>query len=95
MTKQEIGEKIKYFREKNNLKKNQLATLSGVSPTYINDLEAGRKCPSVEIISYICDALNITLVDFFAENIETKEISVESLSYNQKKLLNDFFKSLK
>ena len=94
MTAKEVGEKITYFREKNKMTKNALANQSGVSPTYINDLESGRKCPTVETLSFICQGLNISLSTFFSENIFNEKLSVDSLSYNQKQLLNDFLKSL-
>lgn len=94
MNSVEIGNKIRKLREAKNIKKNALANLAGVSPTYINDLESGRKCPTVEYLGYICQALGITMEAFFKdENSHT--ISVSNLTEKQVKLLEDFIASLK
>lgn len=95
MDRKQVGEKIKYYREKINMKKGTLATLSGLSPTYISDLEKGNKCPTVETLSYICDALQVSLTDFFDEEITLKQKDIVStLSPTQKQLLNDFLNSI-
>lgn len=94
MTTIEIGRRITFYREKKKMKKNQLANLAGISPTYINDLENGKKCPTVEFLGYICDALGITLSVFFSNEIEKAELSVENLTPLQKQYLNNFLQSL-
>lgn len=93
MTAVEIGNKIKKIRESKGIKKNALANLAGVSPTYINDIEAGRKCPTVEYLGYICQGLGITMESFFRdENSHT--IDVSSLNERQIRLLEEFLASL-
>lgn len=93
MTAVEIGNKIKRIRESKGIKKNALANLAGVSPTYINDLEAGRKCPTVEYLGYICQGLGITMETFFKEE-NSHTIDVSNLTEKQVKLLEDFLASL-
>ncbi len=92
MEPEEIGKRIKLLREVRGLKKNTLANLAGVAPTYLNDIEAGRKCPTVAYLSYICQGLNISLSEFFAE--DSVMIDVSNLSEQQRILLNNFIKSL-
>ncbi|HBK02110.1 MAG TPA: hypothetical protein DDY77_03670 [Clostridiales bacterium] len=96
MTTKEVGERVKSLREERKLKKNELANIAGISPTYINDIEAGRKCPTVEYLSFICDALNVSLSQFFSEEQLPikKQLSLDALSPAQKKLFDDFLKSL-
>ena len=96
MTTKEVGERVKSLREQRNFKKNELANIAGVSPTYINDIEAGRKCPTVEYLSFICDALNVSLSQFFSyeQPPVKKQLSLDTLSPTQKKLFDDFLKSL-
>lgn len=94
METKQIGEKIKKLREKKGLTKNALANLAGVSPTYIYQLENGEKCPTVEYLGYICWGLGISLSEFFSEN-ESKESEINSLTNEQKALLNAFLKSVK
>lgn len=95
-----MGKRIKYLREQKNLKKNTLANLAGVSPTYIDKLENGERCPTVEYLGYICFGLGITLAEFFRESDEQKELNAtiqnltSRLTSEQQKLLNQFLNSL-
>ena len=45
--------------------------MAGLSQSYLRDIELGKKNPTVETLSYICDSLEISLKDFFNE--ETQE----------------------
>ena len=47
----DIKERIKFYREKRNISKSELARQIGVSPSYITMLENGdKKIPSMEIL---------------------------------------------
>lgn len=93
MTAKEVGERVKFFREKKNMKKNTLANLARLSPTYINDIESGRKCPTVQSLSYICQGLDISLMDFFEEKGALHK-TADNLTADQKERLNEFLKSI-
>lgn len=60
-----IGEKIKYFRIQKGISTNKLANLAGISQSYLRDVEMDNKNPTIEILYLICQALNITIVQFF------------------------------
>ncbi len=101
MTAEEVGKRIKYLREQKHLKKNTLANLAGVSPTYIDKLENGERCPTVEYLGYICnDGLGITLAEFFRDSDEQKELNtliqnlIARLSPKQQSMLLDFLKTI-
>lgn len=100
MTAEEVGKRIKFLREQKNLKKNTLANLAGVSPTYIDKLENGERCPTVEYLDYICFGLGITLAEFFRNSDEQKELNstiqnlTARLSPKQQTMLLDFLKTL-
>lgn len=97
MEKQEIGEKIRRLREKENITQNALANRAGVSPTYIYQLEQGLKSPTVEYLGYICAGLNISLAEFFAEGQSEKNVAgrtTDALNEKQKRLLDEFLSSL-
>ena len=66
----DVGKRIVELREKKNISTNKLANLAGVSQSYLRDLEMNKKNPTVEMLSYICFALDISLRDFFAESKE-------------------------
>lgn len=63
----EVGSRVIKWRESKGLSTYKLAKLSGVSQTYLREIEQGSKQPTVEIVDKICTALGITLSEFFAE----------------------------
>lgn len=66
----DIGKRISFFRESKGYSVNKLATLSGISQSYLRDVELGKKNPTVEIISCLCASLDISLKDFFDVEME-------------------------
>lgn len=95
MNAKEIGERVRAYREARNMSKNFLANQAGVSPTYIYQIESGLKCPTVEYLDHICWGLGITLAEFFSEEKPKAEgDALSCLNERQKKLLNEFLKSL-
>lgn len=95
MEKIEVAKRIKELREKNHLSQNALANLAGVSPTYIYQLERGEKSPTVEYLNYICNALNVSLTDFFVTPSDNNILNVNSLSKTQLDYLNAFLNSIR
>lgn len=89
-----VGERIKYFREKKNITVNKLANLSGVSQSYLRDIELGNKQPTVEYLEYICFGLGITLKDFFDDDNDELSTITQKLNKTQKELLLRFIESL-
>ena len=63
-----IGERIKYFRMQKGYSTNKLANESGISQSYLRDIELQNKNPTVEIIYLICKTLGITLKQFFDDD---------------------------
>ena len=63
----EVGKRIVELRERKNISTNKLANLAGISQSYLRDIEMGKKNPTVEMLSYICFALGISLQDVFTE----------------------------
>lgn len=92
----DVGERIRYFRERKNITVNKLANMSGVSQSYLRDIELGNKQPTVEYLEYICFGLNITLKEFFDfdENKDELSLVAQKLNKNQKELLIKFLESL-
>lgn len=70
----DIAKRVKTIRERKGISVYKLAKTSGISSTYLYEVEMGKKQPTVEIISRICDALDISLADFFAESKENIEL---------------------
>ena len=91
-----IGDRIKTLREKSGYTQNALADKAGVSQTHLRRVELGQADITVGHLQLVCDALEISVKDFFNFNGEAEELSValSNLSPKQKKLLIDFLKSL-
>lgn len=91
-----IGERIKILREKSGYTQNALADKAGVSQTHLRRVELGQADITVGHLQLVCDALEISVKDFFNFNDEAEELSValSTLTPKQKQLLIDFLKSL-
>lgn len=91
-----VGDRIRFFREKSQLSQNMLADKAGISQTHLRRVELGQAGITVDHLEMICDAFNITLKDFF--DIEASENEFETalskLTPKQKRLLLDFIKCI-
>ena len=63
----DIAARIKFFREQKGYTVNKLANLAGISQSYLRSVELGQKNPTIETLSELCGALDISLRDFFDE----------------------------
>ena len=93
-----VGERIAALREQKNLSVNKLANMSGISQSFLRDIERGKKNPTVETLSYFCEALNITLTEFFSDNNEVNPFliaAVKKLDNVQQIKLAEFINSIK
>lgn len=75
-----LGEKIKYYRELNNLTQDELAKLSGLSKNSIYNYENNKREPSIYNTSKIADALNIDINKLMSDN-EIVTLPKKSKSY--------------
>lgn len=64
-----IGDVLRENRKRNNLTLKQLSTKSGVSLTFISDIENGRRKPSPEKAKLLADALNIDITLLLDEQV--------------------------
>ncbi len=97
-----IGERIAYFRKSRGFSVNHLANKAGVSQSYLREIELGHYAnPSVDILEALCDALGISLTEFFdthsslrnTEDLLLNEIA--QLSSEQRELLRMFLHSIR
>ena len=61
----DIGGRIRQLREERNWTTNFLATQCGISQSFLRSVEIGEKGITIEYLSLVCGALNISLKDFF------------------------------
>ena len=92
----DISKRLIGLRERCGYTQNGLAERAGVSQTHLRRVERGEADITVGHLQLLCDAMDVSLQEFFAEQSETDEISLafSKLSPRQKKLLLTFLQSL-
>lgn len=84
----DIGGRIKDIRETAKMDGKELAERIGVSPSYLSLLENNKRPCSIERLYGICEALGVTLEQFFAtkenENDLEDLILLEEIKVNKK-----------
>lgn len=95
-----VGERIRKFREQKGISTNKLANLAGISQSYLRDIELENKNPTVEILYLLCQALDISLSQFFCDENSALLLedpllkSIYQLNAQQRKALLAFLKTL-
>jgi len=57
----EIGITIKELRKKKGIRQNRLAEKSGISQTYLSQIENGSRSATLDTLEKICEVLNVPL----------------------------------
>ena len=70
-----VGERLKLFRTRKGFTINKLANMAGLSQSHLRDIELENKNPSVETLYIICQTLDISLKDFFDDDISEGLVS--------------------
>ncbi len=94
----DLAKRLIYLREQRGITTNKLANLSGVSQSHLREIELGTRNPTVDTLSYFCEALGITLSEFFNENESEFNpflmSALRKLSNEKQQKLADFISSL-
>ena len=92
----DVSKRLFELRDRIGFTQNGLAEKAGVSQTHLRRVELGQADITVGHLQLLCDAMDISLRDFF--NIETEQdelsIALSKLTPKQKKLLIAFIESL-
>lgn len=72
---EKIGDVICAYRNRNHLTQKELGQLCGMKQQSIDQIERGRRCPKLETVKRIADALNVKVEDVYkgVTVIPTKE----------------------
>jgi len=71
--KRKIQKRIREYRKERGLTLRQLAERAGCTPSYISQLEKGLTVPSLSMVGRLATALNITVIDLFAEGSDGEQ----------------------
>ena len=99
-----LGANIKQYRTKLGVSQESLAFLAGMHPSYLGCLERGEKCPTIETVFKICEALHISVAELL--DFETPpsshtnvipyhlEKSIQKLSHNQQRCILEIMENI-
>lgn len=97
----EVGKRIKELREQAGTSGRMLAKLTKLDPSQISKIENGAAKPSLDALDRICQALDITISEFFSTESDPLPPDLvqllkttKKLTPEQRKLLNEFLRSL-
>ena len=82
-----IGIRIRYLRKLKQLSQEKLALDVGLNPAFLGHIERGLKCPTVDTLSKIANALNVSLFELvnIDENVNENNDALANISFTVKK----------
>ena len=91
-----VSKRLITLREQCGFTQNGLAERAGVSQSHLRRVELGEADITVGHLQLLCDAMSVSLQEFFNEGSDSDEIStaLSKLSPKQKTLLLSFINSL-
>ena len=92
----DVGKRLITLRERCGFTQNGLAERAGVSQTHLRRVELGQADITVGHLQLLCDAMSVSIQDFFKEESSSDETAaaLSKLSPKQKALLLTFLESL-
>ena len=79
-----VGNRLREIRLSEGFTQEQIAHIADITPAYLGRVERGEMNVTVFTLEKICNALNITLADFFSParnyNADIDEISMQIIN---------------
>ena len=85
----DVGARIRELRKARGLTTRQLAEMTNISQPVISRLESNTRSADVSYIEIICNALGISLADFFAADRADMDPEIQQLLETAKKLTTE------
>lgn len=80
-----VGNKLKSLRKQNNLTLKELHSKTGLSISFISDIENKRRNPSIDNLRILATALGVSADEFFKENNDSYSIIAANVKKYRKK----------
>ena len=74
-----LGEQLRALRQDRALSQEQVANIADITPAYLGQVERGKKNITVHTLDKICNALNISLSEFFG-TVKEQDKSIDEIS---------------
>lgn len=68
----QLGARLKQLRKKKNITLTTLSSQCGLSVAYLSKLERDISSPNIETLQQICEALDISVIDFLQKDYQDK-----------------------
>jgi HTH-type transcriptional regulator, repressor for puuD len=82
----DYASKFLALRKQHKLSQKELAKIAEVGQTTISDIESGKKSPTAVTVEKVCEAVGITLAEFFTEKPQELETELRRLLDSAHKL---------
>lgn len=76
----DLGKRLRQLRTQRGMSQEQVANNAEITPAYYGQVERGIKNISVRRLEKICDALDVSLGEVFADSIPEKEKEQDEIS---------------
>lgn len=73
MNQIEFGKRLKEFRKSHRMTSAELAKQLGLNPSYVRQIECGRKTPSVDVLLGICNVLDVSPDSLLRSDLQREE----------------------
>lgn len=74
----EIGMNIRKLRLKKDISQEALSLSAGLHPAYLGRLERGEKCPTIDTLYKICNALGVAVNEMLCFENETESTNAQA-----------------
>lgn len=85
MNEVDISKNISEYRKRKEITIKELASLTGVTPSLLSQIEKGSANPSINTLKQISSALDVPLFNFFISDVPTESLVVRK--ENRKKIM--------
>ena len=89
-----IGMKLRNFRQEKGLGLKQLSSLTGLSASYINEIEKGKKYPKAEKIMLLAEGLGVNYDDLVSISMTGRLGQMSELFFLRRFLVRFLFSFL-
>lgn len=78
----DIGQRLLSLLRSHNMTQKSLALQAELTPSYVNQICAGKKIPTIETLEKICGILSIPLEEFFIHPTANNSLSLDPNEYS-------------